>query len=194
MANFRGPFFIKINYHSDFAPHAMQIPIRDYTPPFIGFSSGAIIGWDDTLNDADAMITSLVSLFLPFFGTGTTFDNYLIYHQALDTDPAVPQFSNALSGMVGTVSPSGWDKATQMTSTWRSTTFGLMKLVFLDFASEGDFGKIQTLPGSGDLFNLDADLTGVSNGWKAQDNGQPLTFISATKTLNEKLRRAYRET
>jgi len=194
MANFRGPYFVKISSHSDFGPHTEQIPTTDYTGPSIGFPFGIFTGWDDTLADADAMIVALVDKMAKFYPPSYTFDNWQVFHQALPTDPAIPLAGNTFTSKVGTSILTGWDMATQATLTWRSTTFGKQKLVFLDFASGGSFAKVSTLPGSGNLFDLDAELTSVSNGWKAQDNGRPNTFISMTATLNEKLRRSYRLT
>jgi hypothetical protein len=194
MANFRGPFFVKISSHSEFGPHVQQIPTTDYTGPSLVFPFGVFTGWDLTLADADVMIVALVDKMAKFFPAAYTFDNWQVFSQPTPADPAIPLAGNTFTAKVGTSVASGWDKATQATITWRSTTFGKSKLVFLDYSSGGDFSKIATLPGSGDLFDLDAEFTNVSNGWKAQDNGRPQTFISMTATLNEKLRRAYRLT
>lgn len=194
MPNFRGPYFIKIASHSDFGPHVMQIPTRDFTGASFAFPFGSFLGWDDTIADADAMVNALVDKMAKFYAAEFVFDNWQVFHQALDTDPAIPEGGNVFTAKIGTGIAGGWNKATQQTLTWRSTSFGKAKLTLLDSEFASNFDPIRTLPGSGILFDLDAEFTNVSNGWKAQDNGRPQTFVGLTRTLNEKLRRAYRMT
>jgi hypothetical protein len=81
-----------------------------------------------------------------------------------------------------------------MTVNFRTSLFGKAKLVLLDFSALDDWSKVRTLPGSGALFDLVGEFTASTNGWQGQDNGQPTTFVSVTRTLNEKLRRSYRLT
>jgi hypothetical protein len=73
-------------------------------------------------------------------------------------------------------------------------TGGIAKIVMLDFRSNGDFATVRSLPGSGDLFDLDAQFTDETHAWAAADNTRPKTFLGAFRTLNEKLRKAYRMT
>ena len=60
--------------------------------------------------------------------------------------------------------------------------------------SEASFDKLSSVPGSGKVFEIDAVVTLVTNAWSGRDNAKPNTFVSETKTLNKKLRRAYRMT
>lgn len=194
LANFRGPFFVDIQYHSSFGPHRMQIPTLAWSPPAFGADFGLFTKWEGGQVDADLMVNDLVDVIVPFFTADTTFDNWTVFSQPTDTDPAVPVGGNSFTAKVGTDASGGWTQAVQNTCTWRSEAFGKSKLVFLDMASNGDFSKISTKGTSGIIFDLDAEYTNTAKGWSAQDNSRPATFIASTRTLNEKLRRSGRLT
>jgi hypothetical protein len=194
MANSKGPYFVQYNYHSGFGPHSMQIPLRHWQPGGGGSVAGDVEDWDLTIQDADGMINSLSDLFLPFFTANVTFDNYVIFKQVGTDEIYTPVAGATLTGKIGTRTPPVWSEAVQYTLTWRSTSFGIFKIVFLDAESAGDFSKTSTLPGSGDLFNINTEVTSTANAFMARDNGRPSSFISMTKTLNEKLRKSYRVT
>jgi hypothetical protein len=193
MPNFRGPFFVVIEYHSSFGPHRMQIPTKDWSPPAFGADFGLFEKWEGGQIDADLMISNLVGKLKAFLTPDSVFDNYTIFSQPTDTVGAVPVMANDLGATVGTAAAS-WDQATQMTVNFRTSLFGKAKLVLLDFSALDDWSKVRTLPGSGALFDLVGEFTASTNGWQGQDNGQPTTFVSVTRTLNEKLRRSYRLT
>jgi len=104
----------------------------------------------------------------------------------------LPVNSGTFTGMEGTAAVPGWTKAVQLTMTVRSTLFGIAKYVFLDAASGDNYNPIRTPDSS--MTNMLTVLNDVTNGWAARDNGRPENFLGLTKTLNEKLRKAYRMT
>jgi hypothetical protein len=194
MANSKGPYFLQYNYHSGFGPHTMQIPIRHWQAAGGASVAGDVEDWDLSIQDADGMINSLCDLFLPSFPVTVHFDNYIIFKQVGTDEIYTPVAGAALASKVGTNTLNVWHEAVQITNTWRSTNFGIFKIVFLDAESGGSFGKTSSLPGSGSVFNLNTELTSVANAFMARDNGRPSSYISTTVTLNEKLRKSYRVT
>lgn len=177
------PAFVRINYHSPFGFHTMQIPT-------LAWDSGNFATWAAGVVDDSTMIEDLVTLMLPFFPEGVIFDNWLIFSQPTPEDDPVPVAAGLFVLFEGTAALPGWTKAVQETITIRSTNFGVSKLVFLDAASGNSFEPI-TVP-DGSMTALLNEIGDTSKGWSAQDNGRPATFIKLSKTLNEKLRRAYR--
>jgi hypothetical protein len=66
-----------------------------------------------------------------------------------------------------------------------------MKLTLLDCDSENLFGKLVAV---GDVPRWDAiasEITNSAAAWSSRNGFQPTTVLSLTRTLNEKLRRAY---
>jgi len=193
MASSLSPAFVLINYHSEFAPHKQIIPTLNWFDETSSGGSGTFDSWTAGHIDADDMIKDLVNAMKGAMPDTVTFDNYVIFTQASETANPVPVAAGTLA-IDGTLSTPGWYKAVQGTFSWRTTAFGLFKLVLLDFASGNTFDKANSVPGSGALFDMNAEVVSDMKGWSGRDNGQPHGFISATETLNEKLRRAYRMT
>lgn len=189
MPNSLSPAFVKIEYFSGFGPHSMIIPTLEYNVDDQLFDV-----WSGSPIAASDMIENLVTLMLPFFPNTVTFNNYSIFTQATATSDPVPVKSGALTAMVGSNVTPGWTKAVEQIITVRSTVGGICKLVFLDMASGNNYGKVVSLSGEVALNDLFEEWSGLSNGWSARDNGRPATFLQMTKTLNQKLREAYRET
>jgi hypothetical protein len=186
MPESQNPSFVKILYHSNAGPHTMEVPTLQWN------ESGTFDVWGGgTVVDHD-MVEAFVTLLLPFFGSDTEFESFIIYN--VPTPGAAPQpvASFPLSGMVGSASSPGWTTAVQGTFSIRTTLFGLFKITMLDGASGNSFAPSTAL--GGDALALFEELISDANGWSGRDNGQPNVFIKFTKTLNEKLRRSYRLT
>lgn len=192
MENALSPAFIKINYSSPFAPHTATIATVPYILPDVGNPSGQWQLRGAALPvDADGAVNDLVDLMLPFYESSITFEDYIIYTQADEDAPPLPQYS-AIINKVGTGGAGTWSKAVQYTWTWRTTAFGLFKLVMLDALSNNNFDKFTTLtPASAEKALSDYVTADVS--WlSGRDNERPSVFLQGAKTLNEKLRRSYR--
>lgn len=189
MTNFIGPAWIQIKYHGALAPHTMTIPTLAWND---GADNGTFDAWVGGTIDATTMITDLVDFMLPFFNSDTVFDNFQIFTQASDTDPIIPRRSDKFTAKVGTNVSASWAAAVEVIMIARTTLFGIAKLTLLDAVSDNDFTPITSLAGRYlDLMSLWADNT---QGWSGRDNGRPLTFLKATKNLNQKLRKEYRYT
>lgn len=193
MPNSPGPTQILINYHSAFGFHKMALNANEWhsTPDVNG--SGAIEAWDATLIDTDDMVKALVTLFAPFFPATVSFDNYIVFTYASPTADPVPVASGALT-TIGTSGTPGWSKAVQATLSFRTDLFGIAKIVFLDYDSQDSFDKTVIIPGGSPLEDLRDEFVLDTNGWSGRDGGRPDTYLSATVTLNEKLRKSYRMT
>ncbi len=188
MANSKAPAFVKVNYHSIYGVHVAVIPTLSWNA---GTGQGDFATHAGGITAADAMIQDLCDTLTGILPDDSAYDNYVIYSQPDPDDLPVPVASNALTG-VGIDTTPGWKKATQVTMTFRTTLFGVFKLVILDAATNNDFSKTSSLGSSGVLFDVFGLISDPALGWAGQDNGRPNNLISQTVTLNEKLRRAYR--
>lgn len=186
------PAFVRINYLSSYGVHTMTVPAVDVvlnSPVPSGFAfnlRGAAVDVD--VVDA---VSDFVDICKPFFRNHVKFVDFTVFTMENPTAQPLPRISRSLT-QVGTNVVAGWDKATQMTLTWRTDEFGLFKIVFLDVATGGDFGKVVDLTTAPNMDALSdyvtADVTWVAG----RDGGRPVTFLQASTTLNEKLRRSYK--
>jgi hypothetical protein len=186
------PAYFVINSHNVLAPHKMTIPVRAWADSVVAGGSGTFTNWEDAGIDADAMIQAFAALLQPIFPTDTTFDSYTIYTKADESSPSFPVAFKEIA-LDGT-NVAGYVPATQSTWTFRTVNLNHWKLVFLDLPVPDGFAK--TLPAdltpAGEA--IVAFVTDTANAFAGRDNSKPLGFISATATLNEKLRREYRLT
>lgn len=186
------PSFVRINYTSSYGVHSMTIPSVGANPN-IGVGSG----WVFDLRganidvDVDAAVNDFVDLLRPFFKSHVKFTDYTLFTVPNPGDPGQPRLSRGLT-QVGTNAAQGWDKATQLTFTWRTEQFGLFKLVLLDYNTGNTFDKTVDLGSSGSGFDLNAYVTDDASWLSGRDGERPLTFLQAAATLNEKLRRSYK--
>lgn len=187
-----GPFFVRLNYVSGFAPHSMQFSVKNWSPPTGLSPQGLFTIQDGGSNDAEDAMAGLADLLVPFFTNAVTFVNWLLFSKPTPSDLPTPVAGATLTAKVGTATPGFAEQATQMTINYRTTDFNLFKFVFLDYNEDVSFAKISSVPGSGALFDLDAYLKGATNFVTGRDQNFPATFISATKKLNDELRKAYR--
>jgi len=189
MSNALYPSYVRIEYHSPFAPHLMTLPTLQWDPG--GYDSGEFLCHDTTFVEADVMIKGLVNQMAEIFTDDVVFDQYQIFSS---TDPEIdplPQYGAALA-IPGINASTAWFKAVEQIFTARTTLFGVAKLTLLDVPTNNDFNRVTTLSGEYSvLFNI---WSGEDTGWAGRDNGRPATFLQATANLNEALRRAYRMT
>lgn len=187
MANFIGPYWTRINYHSLLAPHTMQICTKNWSP---GAGTGDFDTWAAGTINATVMIEALVGMLLPFFNTGVIFDNWQIMKQLLPADVPIPVSGGNFSGFDGTEGSGGWAAATQLTITAHTVAFGLAKIVLLDCCSFNTFTPYLTPDTK--ITDLFIEWNDPTNGWAGRDNAQIGGFLKGTITLNEKLRKEYR--
>lgn len=186
------PAYVRLDYHTRYAPHVHLIPTRAWLPTSMTGSMGSYVAWNTSTIDAEAMITALVTTFLPLIPSTTVYDLATVYTVSAVGAPAIPRAIGVL-GLAGTGANVGTDKATQFTFNMRSSGFYPFKIVMLDFPSgTGQFNK--TLPAnfSADQLNMFIELGLSTNAWSARDDTQPLQAISITGTLNERLRKQYK--
>lgn len=192
MENALSPAFVRIDYTSIYAPHSMEIP-----SVAVGLTDGADSPYEFLLPtplapiEVEEAVTAYVNIIKAFFIPSTVFNGYTLFTQADENSPAVPVETNSLN-IVGTAGTTSWEKAVQWTVTWRTTAFGVFKVVFLDAISNNDFDKITNEADDVGLDPVHDYVTNTGTWVRGRDGGKPKTFLQASKTLNEKLRRSYK--
>lgn len=188
------PAFVRVNYTTPYGVHSMSIPSVGAVP-----DAGALSGWLFDLRgaaisiDVDVSVNDFIDLLPSWFKTGVKFTDYTLFTVNAPGDPGLPRLSRPLT-QVGTNTASGWDKATQLTFTWRTEDFGLFKLVLLDYNSGGDFSKTVDPTLYPNLNALNNYVTSTNSWLSGRDGARPTTFLQGSSTLNEKLRRSYKLT
>jgi len=188
-----GPFFVQLKYISGANPHVMQFSVNNFQAPSIGHDFGQIDDRTSTPQDAEVAINAYVDILKAFWSSGTTFVNYTIFSKPTPADIPVPVMGNVITSGVGTASAGFAEEATQETINYRTTDFNLFKIVLLDYSEDVSFSKVLVVPGSGALADLDGYLHDDGCVVFGRDGNPAGTFISATKKLNDKLRKTYRQ-
>lgn len=186
------PGFVEILYHSTAAPHVMRLPTLQWNDDASPGGAGSFESWSGVDKDAEDMVDQLTDVMLPFFNPLVTFDGFIVYTQPTDPGESFPVASGSFTGKVGTGPGDSWFAAVQTTVIARTSLFGIAKLVLLD-SNSGDNFTPELTP-SGAMTALLDEWFSLENGWRGRDGGRPKTFVKATQTLNEKLRREYRYT
>ena len=183
------PAFFRLFYHTLYAPHVATIPTLAYAPPGVGIPEGLFDSWDGNTVAGDVMVQAYVTALLPFVPATTVFDEAIIYQQDTPTSLPEPVHQIALgdigTGVAGT-------PAAQVTNTFRTTAFKIFKVVLLDINPSVLWQPIRDITTSAATEDLLAVISDETYGFSGQTFGRPTTFIQASFTLNEKLRRQYR--
>lgn len=189
--NALSPAFVKINYHSLWGTHVQTVPSVPYIPNVDPATGGQFDLRGAALpTDAEDAIIEFCELQSVFHTTDTVFDSFTIFAQADEESPAIPQYQAQLN-IPGTITDPGWAKAVQYTFTFRTTAFGLFKLVMLDADSGNNF-DVQIAPSEAAYTNLINYVKDPVSWVSGRDDERPSTFLQVSKTLNEALRKAYR--
>lgn len=189
MANSLFPAFFRLTYKTAQSTHIATIPTREWTPGG-GGGAGSFSTWAGPQIDADVMIGGYVDLLLPFCVASTSFINSTVYTMDSPTDPPRPRAFLVFTGKVGTsVNPA--QPASMGQYVFRTVTFGLLKIVFLDQPVTVNFLPISVVTTGEPLEDLSDYLVADANAFAGRDGGQPLGFVHATFKLNDELRKQY---
>lgn len=183
------PGFIKVDYVTPYAPHTMILPVNTPTIDTGDPPASTITAWDAGQRDWVDMATDLITEIADAYATTVNFGRITLFNKPDPDEDAIFIASEAID-IDGTAAVPGWYQATQLTLNAKDGENKIAKLVLLDFASGGLFTKTQNLVGSG-LETIWGQWASVTNGWSSRNGERVSTFISATRTLNEKLRRNY---
>lgn len=189
MANSLFPAFFRLFYESAQAAHIATIPTLEWTPGGAG-AAGSFASWGGTPRDAADMIADYVDLLRPFCVASTEYTGAIIYTMDTPTAPARPRASSSFTGKTGT-SLLVAQPASMGQYVFRTDTFGLLKIVFLDQPVTTNFLPIKTVAGGSELAALRDFLIDDNNSIAGRDGGQPMGFIHATFKLNDELRKQY---
>jgi len=195
MANSLYPAYVELEYTSKFGPHSAIFPLR--AEPAFGSAPAetTVESWDSDNVDLYTMVTNLTNALANYYDEDDAFTLYSTW--TLETPTSDPVFRETYRfpiPIVGGGTAIGWQKAVQSTHTFRTSLGGISKLVCLDAGSFDAWDKQVDPTGSADLLAIIEEWSSGDNAWAGRDGGQPTTFLQLTKTLNEKLRRAYRMT
>lgn len=188
------PTAVILDYHTLSAPHKMTIPLNLWSAISEGHPQGTLTNWEDDQVDVGEVMDGLITLLLPFFPDTATFTQYTIYTYTDEFAPARPRAAAALTdqdGLSGAGTP-----ACQATYNFKTTEFGVFKLVMLDVVPGSNFQPVTAFPSPAfdDHIALAAYLTDPVNPFRGRDNAKIDRLIRVTYTLNERLRREYRYT
>jgi hypothetical protein len=183
------PSWLQFNYHSAFGLHIAKIPVSRIVD---GINPNEF--WlekknGDTADVADSA-ANIGAALKTFYDNTVTIDSWLAWRQdPVDAPPEV-----VVGGTLGYVGNWAdtilWKKATQSTVTFRTTKYGIGKIVLLDCVVSS-FERVSTPTGGSPLEDLVALLLSEDSVVRGRDDGFYQTFLHQTTTLNEKLRRAY---
>lgn len=190
MGNNLYPSFVRINYHSEFGPHAMTLPTLRWTAGLLG-EPGEFDTHDGFGIASDVMVEALVAKLKAFYPVTANFDSYIVFNAPTLSVPLVfnPVYQKLINVAGTDVAPDGASKAVQFTVGLRTVTFGRSQIVLLDRPSGDTWGNVTT-PDAITTALID-EFTAVSNGWAGRDNGRPFTFTNVSISLNKRLRREY---
>lgn len=192
MPSDKAPGWIQLEYQTAHAPHSQEIPVNTIIPDYGNPADSDITAWDASTINWRTMTDALVDKLRDRFPVTTTYNRATLWYKPTPED--IPQFLDSYTMDVdGTVIAPGYDLATQETLTARDTEGYLAKLIFLDMASTNTFDRQDTIVAAG-ITDLWAEWSANTNGWSSQNGARIATFIKATRTLNEALRKQYHQT
>lgn len=190
------PNFVEVSYISSYAKHKMRIA----SVPIDAVSGGGTVDpatWKFRLRglgvpvSVPSAMADFFDLIKTQFPATTHIVGYTLYSK-LDADhPAVPIAITDVDVAGTCVVPTGWStKATQLTFSWRTETFGKQRLVMLDVPM-GQTMKVKSLSLYPDWQAINDYVTDDSSWLSGYDGGRPVSFAGASYTINDRLERAY---
>lgn len=186
------PAFVRIDSESRWGPHSMTIPS---VPVIAAVGGGAPYVFDLRGLAIDVPVAGAIEDFVEVlkvnFNTDYHFLGWTLFTMEDPEATPVPVQSGALS-VAGTAGDTSWDKAVQVTITWRTDAFGIFKVVMLDCESGNNFDKTTDVTANPNWEALNDYVTDPVTWVAGRDGGRPNVFLQSAVTLNEKLRRSYR--
>lgn len=185
------PSFVKLYYHTAYSPHVQIIPTRQWNT---GLDEGSFDDWASGTIGADDMVQGFVQDVVPYIVTTTVYDYYEIWNYPdEDSLPEVVRTVAVVDGE-GLVDPSGkTTKAVEVTYSFKTSFNNILKIVLLDGVANTQFDKVGVLDAPTYSADIIANIINPTNGWAGRDGGQPMFCSQIAFTLNEKLRRSYRQ-
>ena len=181
------PAFVKVNYHSPFGTHVMTVPLVEWSDtPNVG-GAGSVPQWDSGMIDLDDMMGTFIDLVGDIMPDSIMFDDYVVFKYDDPDELPHPVAGKALGipGLDAGVAV----RAASGTFNFRTTAFHPFKLVLLDITPPADFAD--DLPGgfnAGQIALINF-LTGNDHGIAGRDGKQPLSCISVTYNINDRLKK-----
>lgn len=188
------PAFMLVRYHSIYGAHTQILPTREWNPLAGTNGYGGYEAWDSSERDAEDMVTDFLAATTLLQSDEIDYDDVIIYTLATPTSPAIPRKVIPLVAVTGQDGTPGYFKGVQFTFTFFDTEFNKSKLVLLDASSNNDFTKRTSLAAmSADEGGVVTEWTLDTNAWASRAGFRPSSALSLTKTINDKLRKSYRD-
>jgi len=186
------PSYIRLDYHSSYAPHSQTIPTVQWLPTSITGAMGSYVNWNSIPIDAEQMIDDYVAAAKELLPTTSSYDLATVFNYDSGANIFVPiaTKSLAVAGTMGAASP---NKAFSFTINLRTVGGHALKNVFLDYVVGAiELNKISILGFTADMLAVAGELTDADNGWSGRDNTRPGAIVSGTYDLNDALQKQYR--
>lgn len=186
------PNHVVIYYASVHGEHKATFPVVGYTPDVTPGEPGYLTtraGTSAQIVDDD--VIDFIDILAAFHLNTTVFTGFTVYEWPDEDGPAQPVYTKSVNIAGGQTPGAAWDAGTQQTTTWRTSLFGVFKVVLLDLETGGSFNKIVSPTAYAALSNLH-DFVTDEDGWLCgRDGARPVTFLQSSITLNDSLRRRY---
>jgi hypothetical protein len=180
--------YAKIWYHSAQGVHSHTIPTRPLNTTGLG-DPGDYENWNGGTSPADAMVEGLMDKLAEVVPSTTVYDKYTLYKWNPTTEIFNPVYEAAYPVTGSAVGLTGQAAAVQVTVSFRTLGFGILKLVLLDRPNNNTWGNQYTMPA--DYTEVVAEITNPDLAWSGRDNFRPFNFTNVTISLNKRLRRKY---
>jgi hypothetical protein len=191
MSNARGPWYIRFQYASIYAPHVQLFNIVEWLDVASTNNKGKVLNNDSTSQDTVDFVNAYADILVPFFPVTAAYLTWEVFNKPTTPGDSFPIVGGSFTSKVGTNATPGWSKATSITANFKTTLAFPFKVVMLDAGSGDDFDKI-LVPAAGKQQDLVDFVTDAANPFVGMDNAQPDHFLSFTIDLNDKLRKSYR--
>lgn len=190
MANSDGgfPFFFRFSYSTSYTFHVHTRGLRAVTSSGAG-DAGTVVRWDDVEAATDDVIETYITNWLSYQPVSTSVLDYILYRVPSPGQAPEPLFASNVTGTGALGDLTGRAAGVQHMLTFRTSTFGLMKVVSLDRASGNTFGKRNTLSAAETGFR-NYILSGA-HAIMSAGNGRPISLHALNITLNDRLMRSY---
>jgi hypothetical protein len=186
------PSYLRLDYHSSYAPHSQTIPVKQWLPTSITGVMGSFVNWNGVPVDAEDMVDAFVDEAKALLPTTSGYDFATIFNYDSGADKFIPVGGKALA-VAGTMTPASPNKAVSLTLNMRTIGGQAFKLVFLDYVlGAAEFNKIRASAFSAGMVDTLTQIADINNAWSGRDNTRPSAPISGTFDVNNALRKQYR--
>jgi hypothetical protein len=169
----------------------MTVPTRAWVGVPADGVPGNFTNWDEDAIAANVMIEDFADLIAAaFWNDQVTLDSYTIYHYPSEEADPVPVYQAALA-VDGSLVSATWIYAVETTYDFRTTEFGIFKLVAIDGPSGDSFEDNPSWFVSGAGAAVANFVISSENAFSGRDNARPAFPQPYSRTINDRLHAKY---